>query len=257
MSEEINVTYETLFDLLRRERTRGELQSLSDSFFSDTSIYINTKKKAMENADINIQKKTAVQFESIKKILKELYEKRERKIIEMALTKSRTDSDIIDQSRLLGQELEFFNELTIVCDKYRKEILSVLLKDTELSFEQPKQTSSEAKPEESEKSQESQETSEKSQELEKTSGEITDEKPAEPDKTDSTEKILPEKTKSSQEPVKDQVQTGFKKVKFLQALPRFVGKEREPYGPYDADETAELPVEIADILVKKGRAEEA
>jgi hypothetical protein len=39
------------------------------------------------------------------------------------------------------------------------------------------------------------------------------------------------------------------------ATPKFVGRENEVFGPFEANQEAELPSEIANILVKKGRAE--
>jgi DNA replication initiation complex subunit (GINS family) len=45
-----------------------------------------------------------------------------------------------------------------------------------------------------------------------------------------------------------------KTVKFLSSIPRFIGKELEVYGPYQQDETVELPLLVAEILIKKGRA---
>jgi hypothetical protein len=40
----------------------------------------------------------------------------------------------------------------------------------------------------------------------------------------------------------------------LQKVEQFVGKELELYGPFEPDSSAELPKEIADILVNKGSA---
>ena len=47
-----------------------------------------------------------------------------------------------------------------------------------------------------------------------------------------------------------------KRVLITHPVPKFVGKELEVYGPFNPDEEAELPSEIADILINKGRAKE-
>ena len=47
-----------------------------------------------------------------------------------------------------------------------------------------------------------------------------------------------------------------KLVRFLSAVPKFVGKELEEYGPFEEEDIASLPIEIADVLVNKERAEE-
>ena len=45
-------------------------------------------------------------------------------------------------------------------------------------------------------------------------------------------------------------------IRFLHAVPRFVGPELELYGPFEADEIATLPEEIVRVLIEKNRAEE-
>ena len=47
-----------------------------------------------------------------------------------------------------------------------------------------------------------------------------------------------------------------KLVRFLNAVPKFVGKELEEYGPFEEEDIASLPIEIATVLINKGRVEE-
>ena len=47
-----------------------------------------------------------------------------------------------------------------------------------------------------------------------------------------------------------------KKIKFLDTVSKFVGRELEVYGPFESGDTEKLPLELADILIDKGRAEE-
>ena len=124
----VAVTYETLFELLRNEKKRDELQKLEKSFLDDVSNYLEEKEQMMQGSQSKLnlfsdeeREKTAMQLRNIRKILKDLYEKRERKIVVMALNKSRTQANIIDISPLLEREKEFFEELTRVFNKYRKE----------------------------------------------------------------------------------------------------------------------------------------
>ena len=44
-------------------------------------------------------------------------------------------------------------------------------------------------------------------------------------------------------------------VRFLLAVPKFVGTELEDYGPYEEEEIANLPNNIAKVLIERGRAE--
>ena len=108
---EINITYETLFELLRREKNREELQKLDETFFNDVVTYLKEQKEFLNEQKtkqdlfaVEELKKAEIQEENIRKILRELYEKREKKMISLALDASRTSSSIIDTSVLLEEE---------------------------------------------------------------------------------------------------------------------------------------------------------
>ena len=46
-----------------------------------------------------------------------------------------------------------------------------------------------------------------------------------------------------------------KKVKFLNDMPQFVGQDMKEYGPYDKEQIVEVPLSIADLLIKQGVVE--
>ena len=48
-TKEINITYETLFELLKREKDLTDLQKLEPSFFNDFVDYLNEKKNLLDN----------------------------------------------------------------------------------------------------------------------------------------------------------------------------------------------------------------
>lgn len=210
--KEINITYETLFELLRREKSREELQKLDKSFFSDVNNYIKEKESMTKGSDElfsaesseNIKK----QIENAKKILKELYEKRERKIADLAIYKSRTGSELVDNSVFLEEEKALFDALVEIFNKYRKDFLMNILKSVKPTIvEEEKETKEKMKTE-------------------------IEERKVETEKED--EVIL---------------------IRFLHAVPKFVGKELEVYGPFEAEDVASLPKDIAKVLINKGRAE--
>ena len=144
---DIKITYETLFELLRREKLRQELQKLDDTFFQDVLNYLKEKKDLIESqkskkdlfAQEELQKAIA-QEANIKKILKELYERREKKILNMAMDSSRTES-IIDTSALLEQEKQLYETFTTILTDFRKGILHSLLtlQDVEIKQTEVKQ----------------------------------------------------------------------------------------------------------------------
>jgi DNA replication initiation complex subunit (GINS family) len=207
MVQEVVITYETLFELLKRERERPDLQKLEPTFFNDAINYIKDKKKILEAKEgifaQEEKKKKERQLENIYKILKELYERREKKIISLALDKSRTHSELIDTTALLKEEKVVFEALTNLLDTYRDAILYSVLNE-KLPFMQP----------------------------------IENKKEKEEFKT------ALELKKST------------KLVRFIAHVPKFVGPELEEYGPFDEEDIANLPSEVADVLINKGRVEE-
>ena len=129
MPEDIVITFEALYDLLRREKTRQELQKLDSIFYQNLAKYISEKKDILESqkqkesvfAEQEI-KKTQNQIESILKIIRELYEIRENKIIQLALINSRTKSDT-NLPNLLPEEAQFYDLVIKGLNKFRANIL--------------------------------------------------------------------------------------------------------------------------------------
>lgn len=210
MPQEVVITYETLFELLQRERERAELQKLEPNFFSDAINYIKDKKKILEARSDSVfaqeeRKKTERQLENIYKILKELYERREKKIIAMALDKSRTKSNLIDTTALLKEEKVFFDAVAGLLDDYRDAILYALLNE-KMPFMQ------------------------------------------------SLEETKP-KLKAEFKPA-NELKSPTKLVRFLHQVPKFVGPELDEYGPFEEEDIANLPAEVAEVLINKGKVEE-
>ena len=206
--DEITITYGSLLELLLREKERGELQKLDDSFFRNVVRYLKDKNAIIiaPNEDVfskEEKEKTTTQLANIKRILKELYDRREKKLMLLALEKTREPETLIDESVMLKQEKEMFTAACALYTDYRHGVLTNILnlKTPEI----------ESKPQ-------------------------------------------PSNGKTQEEPKKEPKVT--KLVRFLHAVPKFVGKELEEYGPFDEEDIASLPFEIADVLIKKQRAEE-
>lgn len=206
-SKEINITYETLFEILKREKEATDLQKLDHKFLNDFVDYLSEKMKLLEKDDnlfsYEEKKKLEKQIDNARRLIKEIYERREKKIIDLALIKSRTKSNIIDKSHLLDNETEFFNEMVSILDSFRSSTIDIVLKGNYLKK--------------------------------------SIEKEAFADSDSATEKIPKKDTKI---------------VRFLYSVPKFVGKELEEYGPFEEEDIANLPLEIAELLIEKGRVEE-
>ena len=141
---DVIITYETLYELLRREKDRPEIQDLSKDFFNDVIKYVIDKKDILESQKSKDNvfaareiERTMKQLSSIYRILKELYEKRENKIIGLALLNSRNNSNI-NTSFFLPEEVNFYENIKGNLNLYRKCILDNLLEGKLPDLEKPK-----------------------------------------------------------------------------------------------------------------------
>ena len=211
-TKEVNITYETLFELLKREKDMTDLQKLDPNFFNDFVDYLNEKSKVLDKEDslfsYDEKKKVEKQIDNAKRIIKEIYERREKKILYIALIKSRTKSDVMDTSTFLENEKKFFDEIVKVLDVFRNDVINNIIDGKQASG-----------------------TAAGKEEIDK----------KETDEKDDNDKSEAKNTKL---------------VRFLHVVPKFVGKELEEYGPFAEEDIANLPMEIADLLINKGRVEE-
>ncbi|MBT3394917.1 DNA replication complex GINS family protein [archaeon] len=128
------ITYENLYNILRKEKQNQELQELKETFYNEVMAYIEEKKEILESQQkkesifttIEVQK-TKKQLENIFKILKELYEKRENKIIYLALLNSKTNEETNEESFMLERELELYESLKKVLDNSRNSIFDSII----------------------------------------------------------------------------------------------------------------------------------
>lgn len=129
---DIVITYEVLYELLRREKTRQELQTLDKNFLQNVITYLQEKQailKSQKSKDSIFKKevsRTAAQIQNIKKIIKELYEKREQKITHLAILSARTN-ETPDLSAMLPEEKELYLNLKQKLSKQRLEFLENIL----------------------------------------------------------------------------------------------------------------------------------
>ncbi|AJF62430.1 MAG: hypothetical protein QT11_C0001G0281 [archaeon GW2011_AR20] len=129
------ITYEILYDILRREKTRQELQKIELNFFQDINKYLNEKTAILDDlkskSSIFAQKeieKTEKELNNIKKIIREVYEKREAKIVQLALSSAITNKNQ-DINNLLEEERLIFDGIVKFLKEIRQELLSKLLEN--------------------------------------------------------------------------------------------------------------------------------
>jgi DNA replication initiation complex subunit (GINS family) len=128
---EIKITYDTLFEILRREKDRKELQKLDDNFFADVSAYFKEKNDILDKIDDYSEEEAdriKTQIHNARRLVRELYNTREKKIVEKAIIKARTKSDIITTENMLADEKKLFEKLVGVLSNFRSDTLTQLLK---------------------------------------------------------------------------------------------------------------------------------
>jgi len=208
---EVTITYETLFELLRREKERSELQKLDSSFFNNVLRYLKDKKAIITQQQADTfsaeeKAKTEEQLVNVKKIIREFYGRREKKIVAMAIDKSKNKSSIVDNSVFLKQERELFESVVKILSLGRENVLFNII-----DLKEPLSLGG----------------------VNLGGGPVVG----------SPTPVVKEKKDT-------------KLVRFLNAVPKFVGKELEEYGPFEEEDIASLPAEIATVLINKERVEE-
>ncbi len=205
----MNISYELIFDLLRSEKSKQELQEIDKTFFKQAYAWLSELKneiaeqlkQSMLSYNYDVEKKK-IELKNINKLLSELRDRRLKKIVLLALTRARIPSAIINISAFTTEEEELFNNLVITLRDYRKHV------------------------EQSE----------------------PDEKKVSKEKKALEEQKMPEEQKT------EQTSNDFINVMFLNKINKFYGPNKKIYGPFEANDTAELPSILANILIKKGVA---
>ncbi len=127
--DKINITFETLYDLLSKEKKKGELQELPKEFFNDLLSYLKNKQSLFEKFktddlifSIDRQKKLK-ELTNIKGIVQDLLIKRIQKITDLVSLSVRTGKDIISNKPLLEEEKVVAQELREILSTYKKQVI--------------------------------------------------------------------------------------------------------------------------------------
>ena len=246
VNENIILTYETIYEILRKEKSKDELQKLDAAFLSNALVYLREKQllydEAMRKSDIFSvadREKLSIQLYNIRKLVRELYERREKKVLDMAMNRSRTNSAVVDTSNLLNHERELFSSFVEVLDKFRNGVLHTMLELKEPTIVSMANTILGG----------GQACSERERAALCQPAAQVNELGAR-----ATSGLANETGSKEPEETEDERKTKF--VKFVRPVEQFVGSELELYGPFESEAKAYLPTDIADILINDGRATE-
>lgn len=124
------ITYNDIYDLLRKEKYSEQLQLIKKEFMSDVAEYLKSKKEVSEKekdifSDAII--KTKKQFENAIALINELMMIRKKKILNMAFLSAETGISKRDFENMLPFEQDLFNSIIKaieLSDQQFKEIIN-------------------------------------------------------------------------------------------------------------------------------------
>ena len=123
------ITYNDLYESLRKERYNEQLQQLPKNFVFEVAEYFNEKKK-IANKDEDLFSdtiiKTKKQFENAIGIFKELLLRRKKKILNLAFVAAETGISKRDFENMLSFEREMFEKIMESMEETEKKINAIL-----------------------------------------------------------------------------------------------------------------------------------
>jgi len=123
------ITYAELYELLRKEKYAEQLQVLPKGFFNEVAAYFRDKKRVAnkENELFNEAiAKTKKQLENAILILRELINRRQKKVINIAFVASKTGISKRDSENMLDGEKKIFDLILKELDEDEKVISNII-----------------------------------------------------------------------------------------------------------------------------------
>jgi DNA replication factor GINS len=122
MPEE-TITFELIRRVQREEQRVPKLTKLPENFYQNVSSYLQQKRKLEEK-----DRKTALEVKNIERLIEDIFNRRERKILNQALITARTN---IPPENLTEEEKIFFDTLVKYIKERRTNILNAVLQAAE------------------------------------------------------------------------------------------------------------------------------
>jgi DNA replication initiation complex subunit (GINS family) len=123
------ITYNELYDALRKERYSEQLQQIPKNFIKEVAAYLKDKKELAEKKDDDFSDailKTKKQFENSIAIFKELMLRRKKKILDLAFVAAETGISKRDFENMLLIEKECFDGIMKHLEREDKKISEML-----------------------------------------------------------------------------------------------------------------------------------
>lgn len=119
MSEE-TITFELIRKIQLEEQKTATLTRLPTNFFNAVSNYLEQKKKIVFSDD----RKSAFELKSIERLVEDIFNRRERKILNAAIINARSG---LPPENLGEEEKPFYNSIVALVKNRRSDLLKSLL----------------------------------------------------------------------------------------------------------------------------------
>lgn len=114
----MELNYDELMRIYRLEKNSSKLVDLEADFYNALNSFMQNEKKKYLDSLNDFSESKARNFSNLKKIIEEIFNLREKKILNKALIASRTKE--IDSSNLCPQEEKTFNEILSILNSQRE-----------------------------------------------------------------------------------------------------------------------------------------
>jgi DNA replication initiation complex subunit (GINS family) len=112
------ITFELIRKMQREEQRQPKLTKLPEDFYSSLSEYLEQKRKMKD------ERRTVLEMKNIELLLEDIFNRRERKILNFAIIAARTG---IPPENLSDEEREFFNLIVDAIKQRRDSNLKKML----------------------------------------------------------------------------------------------------------------------------------
>ena len=119
------ITYQEIYDLLRKEKYSDSLVKLPSNLFNEVGLYLKEKKTLVEKKDNLFSetiKSTRKQLDNAISIIKELISIREKKVLNLAFMAAMTGINKKDTTNLLKHEEDLFETVTKKLEQNQEKI---------------------------------------------------------------------------------------------------------------------------------------
>jgi len=233
----MSLSYEDIYELLRAEKYSADLQPLKPEDLAKIKEYFKLKEEMLKKQkastiffDRSKRDKILIEIENAWRALKDLYERREKKVINRALFSSRTK--LRDSTNMLESEEKLYNALI---DLLRKNHVD-FFENFGIKVRYESEVKEDALPKKNELSE-----AKTLKEAKLQAVKIAED--ANLTEAGEGETIVENKSTC-------------RLIRFIEPVSELIGTDLKTYGPFEKGDVANLPEELTELLIKKNKAKE-